>query len=74
MKATMIKKFNIIISLWFIAIIATLCVFGYELSMNGFFVAALVVGALLLASNFINLVSGIIFSRPKRVETKKEYN
>ena len=74
MTATMIKKYNIIISLWLALIIGTLCVFGYELGINGFYFAALIVGVLLLISNAINLVSGIISSRPKAIQTKKEYN
>ena len=74
MKATMIKRFNIVISLWFIAIIAVLCVFGFQLDNSGCFVAALVFGTLLLASNTINLVSGIMNSRIKLQESKKQYN
>ena len=34
MKTTMIKKFNVIISLWLIAVIAILCVFGFKLNIN----------------------------------------
>lgn len=74
MRATMIKKFNIIISLWLILIIATLCLLGFQLGINGFYIAALVVGSLLLVSNLVNLISGIISSRPKSIQTKKEYN
>lgn len=74
MRVTMIKKFNIIISLWLILIFATLCLLGFQLGINGFYIAALVVGSLLVASNLINLISGIISSRPKSIQTKKEYN
>ena len=74
MKATMIKRFNIIISLWCIAIIALLCVFGFQLDNSGFFIAALVFVGLLAISNGVNLISGLMNSRFKIQESKKEYN
>ena len=48
MKTTMVRKFNVVISLWLIAIMATLIVFGVQLANNGFYIAAMVVGVLLL--------------------------
>ena len=74
MKATMIKKFNLIISLWLIAVIALLCVFGYKLNTHGCFIAALVFVGLLLFSNSINLVSGIISNRTSLTKTENKYN
>lgn len=74
MKATVIKKFNFIISLWLILIIGGLCLFAYELDISALYVAAIVVAGLLLASNAFNVVSGIIYSRPRMVQTEKEYN
>ena len=74
MKATMIRKFNFVISLWLIVLTGCFCLFAYKLEINGLYIAALVVAGLLLASNAINLVSGIIASRPKVAQTKKEYN
>ena len=74
MKVTMIKRFNIIISLWLIAVITVLCVFGVQLGNSGCYVAALVFGGLLLVSNTINLVSGIMNSRIKIHESKKQFN
>ena len=74
MKVTMIKKFNIIISLWLIAIIALLVVLGLQLSNSGFFIGALVFAGLLAASNTINLVSGIKNYRIRIAESKKQFN
>ena len=74
MKATIIKKFNLIISLWLIVIIGCLVLFGYSLGLSGLYVAALVVASLLLASNTVNVVSGIIAARPKAMQRQKEYN
>ncbi len=74
MKATMIKKFNIIVSLWLIAIIAVLVVLGFKLNVFGFYIGAMVVGSFLLASNTFNIVSGLVSSRPRAVETERKYN
>ncbi len=74
MKATLIKKFNIIVSLWLILIIGGLCLFAYELNLGALYIAAIVISGLLLLSNGINIVSGLILHKPKAVETKKEYN
>ena len=74
MKATMIKKYNLIISLWLIAIVALLCIFGYQLGANGCYVAAAVFGGLLLISNSINLVSGVITNRVSLTKTENKYN
>lgn len=74
MRATIIKKFNLIVSLWLIAIIAILVILGLQLNMFGFYIGAMVVGALLLASNVINITSGLLSSRPRAVETERKYN
>lgn len=74
MKATMIKRFNIVISLWCIAIIALLCVFGFQLNNSGCYVAALVFAGLLMASNVINLISGLSNSRIKLHKSEEQYN
>ena len=74
MKAAMIKKYNIIISLWLIAIIALLCVFGYKLNVFGCYIAAIVFAGLLVISNSINLVSGVISSRISLTKTENKYN
>ena len=74
MKVIMIKKFNIIISLWLIAVIAVLCVFGIQLNNSGCYIAALVFAGFLVISNVINLISGITNSRIKIQESKKQFN
>ena len=74
MKATMIKRFNIVISLWCIAIIALLCVFGFQLNNSRCYAAALVFAGLLMASNVINLISGLSNSRIKLHKSEEQYN
>ena len=73
MKITMIKKFSVVISLWLIAIIATLIVFGYQLAHNGFYIAAMSVGTVLLAINVFTIVSGITSANKKAVVQEREY-
>ncbi len=70
----MIKKFNLIISLWLIAIIGILCIFGYKLNVVGCYVAALVFAGLLVLVNSINLVSGIISARITVTKAESKYN
>ena len=74
MKATTIKKFNLIVSLWLIAIITVLVILGIQLNMFGFYIGAMVVGTFLLASNTFNIVSGLISSRPRAIETERKFN
>lgn len=74
MKATMIKRFNVVISLWLIAIIGTLVIFGYELDLIGCYIAAMVVGILLAATNIITLVSGLTLSNRKLIKNKEKYS
>ena len=73
MKTTMVRKFNVVISLWLIAVIATLIVFGYQLTNNGFYIAAMVVGTLLLSINVFTIVSGITSASKKSVSQQEEY-
>ena len=68
MKVTMINKLNVIISLWLLTIIGTLMIFGYELGLNGFYWASLVIGGILLIMNTCHLFLGI--SRRSRSVTK----
>lgn len=72
MRITMIKKFNIIVSLWLVAVIGVLCVFGFQLNSSGCYIAALVFAGMLLISNVINLISGIMNSRIRIQESKKQ--
>ena len=73
MKNTMIKKFNVVISLWLIAVMATLIVFGTQLANNGFYIAAMVVGVILLAINVFTIVSGITSASKKAASQQRSY-
>ena len=73
MKNTMIKKFNVVISLWLIAVMATLIVFGTQLANNGFYIAAMVVGVILLAINVFTIVSGITSASKKATSQERSY-
>ena len=73
MKATMIKKLNTILSLWLLAILTTLIIFGYELSLFGFYIAAVVVMGVLLTLNVFTLITGFIYSNKKSLERETEY-
>ena len=73
MKNTMIRKFNVVISLWLIAIMATLIVFGTQLANYGFYIAATVVGAFLLAINVFTIVSGITSASKKAASQQRSY-
>ena len=73
MKVSMIKKLNTIISLWLIAIIVALGIFGYELDMFGFYIAGFVFMAILFASNAFTLTNGIIHAVRKVPEAEPEY-
>ena len=74
MKVTQYKKLSFVISLWLLAIMATLIVFGYQLEMYGFYIASAVVAVPLLFTNIFNLVNGLIHSRSKAIAAKREYN
>ncbi len=73
MKNTMIKKFNVVISLWLIAIMATLIIFGYQLAINAFYIAAMSVGAVLLSINVFTVVSGITSASKKAAAQQEKY-
>ena len=74
MKITIYRKFNTIISFWLVAVIALLCMLGFKLDVFAFYIAASVVAVPLLATNIINFVFGIISSRSKALQAKREYN
>jgi len=74
MKATMIKKINLVVSLWLIAIIVCLCIFAYELDVFGCYIAAIAVGGLLLVSNLITIISGITTIHQTDVQSKRQYH
>ena len=74
MKNTMIKKINIIVSLWFIAIMVVLFIFGRQLSLVGFYYACGAVAALLLGTNIFTVTSGLTELRKSAVRAEKEYN
>ena len=71
---TMVKKFNIVISLWLVVILATLAIFGYELSNYGCYVAAAVVGAIVVLMNLGVLISGLIAPAVHEKRVSKQYN
>lgn len=73
MKLTTVKKFNIVISLWLVVILATLAVFGYELGNYGFYIATAVVGAIIVLSNLAVMISGIIIPVKQQKRTSREY-
>lgn len=73
MKATTIKRINLVVSLWLIAIIVCLCIFAYEFDVFGCYIAAIAVAGLLLASNLITIISGITRIRQTSVQSKRQY-
>lgn len=62
MIASMIKRFNLVISFWLIVIGIILCVFAHELDIFGLYIAAMVVGGLLVSTNLFTIISGIIIN------------
>ena len=62
MSNMMIKRFNLIISIWLIVIGITLCVFAHELDIFGLYIAALVIASILVVTNIFTIVSGIIIN------------
>ena len=71
---TMVKKFNIVISLWLVVILATLAIFGYELSNYRCYVAAAVIGAIVVFMNVGVLISGLIAPAVHEKRVSKQYN
>ena len=69
----MIKKINIVISLWLIALMIVLFIFGKELAMTGFYYACGVVAALLLATNLFTIASGLKNARKTSIQVEKGY-
>ncbi len=74
MSLSTIKKFNVVISLWLLAILITLALFGYHLDNFGCYIAAAVVGAIIVINNLSVIISGLII--PSRVQKRasREYN
>ena len=74
MKLSIIKKFNIVISLWLIVVLVTLAIFGYELANYGCYIAAAVVGAVIVTNNLIVLISGLIAPAVHEKRVSRQYN
>lgn len=55
MKNTMINKFQIVITLWLAMIIGVVTVIGYKTGINGFYIASLILAAILFAFNALLL-------------------
>ena len=74
MKLSIIKKFNIVVSLWLLVVLVTLAIFGYELANYGCYIAAAVVGAIIVANNLIVLISGLIIPVVHEKRVSRQYN
>lgn len=74
MKLSIIKKFNIVVSLWLLVVLVTLAIFGYELANYGCYIAAAVVGAIIVANNLIVLISGLIIPVVHEKKISRQYN
>ena len=74
MKNMMIKRFNVVISLWLIVIIATLVIFGYYLNAYGFYIAAMVFGTVLASINVLTIISGVTSANKNLVKTEEKYS
>ena len=70
---SIIKKANIIFSLWLIAVMAVLLIFGSQLNINGFYFASLVLAGMILASNSAVLMLGIVNGSRAQKEAKRQY-
>ena len=73
MKATMIKKLNIVLSLWLSTIIAVLIVFGYRLNTYGFYIAGGIFAIVLLSINVFTMIYWLVSSENKVKERETEY-
>ena len=69
----MIKKINIVISLWLIALMIVLFIFGKELAMIGFYYACGGLATLLLVTNLFTIVSGLKNARKTSIQVEKGY-
>ena len=74
MNLTTIKKFNLVITLWLVVILATLTIFGYEFGNYGCYIAAAVVGALIVVMNLAVVISGLIAPAVHEKRVSKQYN
>lgn len=74
MKLSIIKKFNIVVSLWLLVVLVALMVFGYELANYGCYIAAAVIGAIIVINNLIVLISGLIIPVVQEKMVSRQYN
>ena len=74
MNLTTIKKFNLVIFLWLIVVLVTLAIFGHELGNYGCYIAAAVVGAIVVLMNAGVLISGLIAPAVREKRVSKQYN
>lgn len=74
MKFSIIRKFNIIVSLWLVVVLALLAIFGYELGNYGCYIAAAVVGAIIVVMNLAVMISGLIAPAVQEKRVSKQYN
>ena len=74
MKLSIIKKLNIVVSLWLVVVLVTLAIFGHELANYGCYIAAAVVGAVIITNNLIVLISGLIAPVVREKRVSRQYN
>ncbi len=70
---TMIKRFNIVLSFWLIAIIGMLLIYGFQESNIGFLVVSVVLGILLVIMNVFTIISSILNKKPSTNKQKSKY-
>lgn len=73
MLATMVKKYNVIFSLWLVVVIAILYIFGSELENNLLLGIIYSLISILFISNIIALISGVREKKNKEVKTRQSY-
>lgn len=74
MKFSIIRKFNIVVSLWLVVVLALLAIFGYELGNYVCYIAAAVVGAVIVVMNLAVMISGLIAPAVQEKRVSKQYN
>ena len=74
MKLSIIKKFNVVVSLWLVVIMVALAIFGRALNVYGLYIAAAVVGGFAIVSNIGLVISGLILPSIYEKRVSKEYN
>ena len=73
MNHTMIKRFNIVLSFWLIAIIGMLLIYGFQESNIGFLVVSVILGILLVIMNIVIIVSSVLDKKPNTNKQKSKY-